>query len=135
VEKPKSNTVGPVYFLSFSSVQEVGAHKARPEISAYNASPVAEISRLQPRIISHTVAMQKWEYQVFASHLDPAELVVHLNRSGSEGWELVNMARVTDYYPPKLIEPASTEQDVDAVEAEEVMPVEAFRYIFKRPLE
>ncbi len=96
---------------------------------------VPEISRLHPQEISHTVAMQKWEYRVFASHLDPAELVSHLDRSGSEGWELVTMARVTDYYPPKLIDPAATESDLNAVEAEEVIPVEAFRYIFKRPLE
>jgi hypothetical protein len=96
---------------------------------------VPEISRLHPRMVSHTVAMQKWEYQVFASHLDPAELVVYLNRSGSEGWELVTMARVTDYYPPELIEPATSDPGLNAVEAEEVIPIEAFRYIFKRPLE
>ncbi len=78
--------------------------------------------------------MPKWEYQVFASHLDPAELVIYLNKSGREGWELVSMARVTDYYPPELVEPATTEPGHTAVEAE-VIPVEAFRYIFKRPLE
>jgi hypothetical protein len=58
--------------------------------------------------------MQKWEYQVFASHLDPAELVIYLNKSGREGWELVTMARVTDYYPPELIEPATTEPGLNA---------------------
>ena len=52
--------------------------------------------------------MQKWEYRVFASHLDPAELVVILNESGHEGWELVALARVTDYYPPHLIQPTHT---------------------------
>jgi hypothetical protein len=79
--------------------------------------------------------MQKWEYQVFASHQDPAELVIYLNKCGREGWELVTMARVTDYYPPELIEAATTEPGLEAEEAEEVIPVEAFRYIFKRPLE
>ena len=86
--------------------------------------------------IGHTRVMQKWEYQVFASHLDPAELVVILNESGREGWELVALARVTDYYPPHLIQPEATAPVLDADEAEEgVVPVEAFRYIFKRPLE
>lgn len=76
--------------------------------------------------------MQKWEYQVFASHLDPAELVLILNESGREGWELVTLAPVTDYYPPHLIDPAAAEPGLDADEA---LPVHTFRYIFKRPLE
>ena len=79
--------------------------------------------------------MQSWEYQVFASHLDPAELVVILNKSGSEGWELVALVAVTDYYPPDLIEPVDTEPSSDVVESPEVIPVETFRYIFKRRLE
>jgi len=79
--------------------------------------------------------MQNWEYQVFASHLDPAELVVILNKSGSEGWELVALVPVTDYYPPDLIEPVDTEPNSNVVESPEVIPVEAFRYIFKRQLE
>lgn len=86
--------------------------------------------------------MQKWEYQVFASHLDPAELVVVLDKSGLEGWELVAIAPVTDYHPPELLEhaavmqgPAAPLPDLDADEVEEVVPVGAFRYIFKRPLE
>jgi hypothetical protein len=79
--------------------------------------------------------MQKWEYLVFASHLDPAELVIVLNQSGREGWELVTLAPVTDYYPPELIDPAATVPGLDAHEAEEAIPVQAFRYIFKRPLE
>jgi len=82
--------------------------------------------------------MQKWEYRVFASHLDPAELVVILNESGQEGWELVALARVTDYYPPHLIQPqgaAPILDEEDEVVEEEVIPVEAFRYVFKRPLE
>ncbi len=80
--------------------------------------------------------MQKFEYRVFASHLDPAELVVILNESGREGWELVALARVTDYYPPHLIQPEAIAPvlDEDGIE-EEVVPVEAFRYVFKRPLE
>ena len=81
--------------------------------------------------------MQKWEYRVFASHLDPAELVVILNDSGNEGWELVALARVTDYYPPHLIQPQATAliPDEEEVVEEEVVPVEAFRYVFKRPVE
>ncbi len=74
--------------------------------------------------------MQKWEYQVFASHLDPAELVLVLNESGREGWELVAIARMTDYYPPEVIDPTAAPGETD-----EVIPIEAFRYIFKRPLE
>lgn len=78
--------------------------------------------------------MQKWEYKVFASHLDPAELVIILNESGLEGWELVTLAPVTDYHPRELIEPTATVPGLAADEVEEVLPVEAFRYIFKRPL-
>jgi hypothetical protein len=78
--------------------------------------------------------MKKWEYRVFASHLDPAELVIMLNKSGREGWELVTVAPVVDHLPPALIDPAATIPE-DSNEAEEVIPVEAFRYIFKRPLE
>ena len=48
--------------------------------------------------------MQKWEYSVFASHLDPAELVLLLNESGSQGWELVALVAVTDYHPPEVVE-------------------------------
>jgi hypothetical protein len=78
--------------------------------------------------------MQKWEYKVFASHLDPAELVVLLDKSGLEGWELVTIAPVTDYQPLELVEPATTEQERTADEEGEVVALEAFRYIFKRPL-
>jgi hypothetical protein len=77
--------------------------------------------------------MQKWEYKVFASHLDPAELVVILDESGREGWELVALAAVVDYHSLKVIEPAAA-QAADNDEADEVVPTEAFRYIFKRPL-
>lgn len=85
--------------------------------------------------------MQKWEYKVFASHLDPAELVLILDKSGLEGWELVTIAPVTDYHPLELIEPAARILEraaaipgSDAGE-EEVVALEAFRYIFKRPIE
>lgn len=85
--------------------------------------------------------MQKWEYSVFASHLDPAELVLLLNKSGLEGWELVSLVPVADYLPPELIEPEATlpedmitsQESADGVE--ELVPVAAFRYLFKRPLE
>ena len=73
--------------------------------------------------------MPKWEYRIFASHLDPAELVVILNESGQDGWELVTVVALTDYQPLALIEP---EVDADADEAKEIVPLEAFRYIFKR---
>jgi hypothetical protein len=75
--------------------------------------------------------MKKWEYRIFASHLDPAELVVIMNESGADGWELVAVVAVTDYQPLDLIEP---EAAVESDRAKEIVPVEAFRYIFKRPL-
>lgn len=74
--------------------------------------------------------MQKWEYRIFASHLDPAELVVIMNESGKDGWELVTVVAVTDYQPLALIE---SEVKVKSEEAEEMVQLEAFRYIFKRP--
>jgi hypothetical protein len=73
--------------------------------------------------------MQKWEYRIFASHLDPAELVIVLNESGKDGWELVTVVAVTDYQPLDLIEPG-----VESQEEAEVVELEAFRYIFKRPV-
>ena len=75
--------------------------------------------------------MQKCEYRIFASHLDPAELVVIMNESGAHGWELVAVVAVTDYQPLDLIEPDSA---VESDRAKEIVPLEAFRYIFKRPL-
>lgn len=75
--------------------------------------------------------VQNWEYRIFASHLDPAELLVLMNESGREGWELVAVVRITDYQPLKLIEPQA---EVDFEKAEEIVPLEAFRYIFKRPV-
>ena len=75
--------------------------------------------------------MQKWEYRIFASHLDPAELVVIMDESGREGWELVTVVAITDYQPVALVEPeAVTEPET----ADEIVPLEAFRYIFKRPM-
>ena len=79
--------------------------------------------------------MKKWEYKVFASHLDPAELVVLLNQSGREGWELITLVAVTDELPLEVIEPPGTHQASSADEVAEVIPVQAFRYIFKRPLD
>ena len=78
--------------------------------------------------------MKKWEYRVFASHLDPAELVVVLDESGIEGWELVSVVPVVDYHPRELVDPTATLPGPETDE-EEVVPVGAFRYIFKRPLE
>ncbi len=51
-----------------------------------------------------------------------------MNESGKDGWELVAVVAVTDSHPLGLIEP-----EVDAFEAEQVVQLEAFRYIFKRP--
>jgi hypothetical protein len=70
--------------------------------------------------------MQKWEYKVFASHLDPAELVLLLDESGLEGWELVTVVAVDDELPLEVIEPSADG------EAGELVPIQAFRYIFKR---
>lgn len=78
--------------------------------------------------------MQKWEYSVFASHLDPAELVILLNTSGSEGWELVALVAVTDYHPPEVVRLMDQLPPPEAADVEELIPVDAFRYIFKRPL-
>ena len=78
--------------------------------------------------------MQKWEYKVFASHLDPAELVLILNESGCEGWELVALTAVVDYQPVEVVDPVVLTQPATEAEAEEFVPIEAFRYIFKRPL-
>jgi hypothetical protein len=75
--------------------------------------------------------MRSWEYRVFASHLDPAELVVILNESGKDGWELVSVVGVTDYQPLELIEPQAAA--IEPEQAKEIVQLEAFRYIFKRP--
>jgi hypothetical protein len=79
--------------------------------------------------------MKKWEYKVFASHLDPAELVLILDESGREGWELVALAAVAEYVPPEVLDPAAATKEEGADEDSEVMPTDAFRYIFERPSE
>jgi hypothetical protein len=89
-----------------------------------------QLQRQTPPDLSCLIVMQKWEYRIFASHLDPAELVVIMNKSGNEGWELVTVVAVTDYHPLTLIQP---EIEVPPEEAEEMVQLEAFRYIFKRP--
>ena len=78
--------------------------------------------------------MQKWEYKVFASHLDPAELVVLLDQSGGDGWELVTLVAVTEKLPLEVIDPTDTAQPGNTDEVAEDVPMQAFRYIFKRPL-
>jgi hypothetical protein len=78
--------------------------------------------------------MQKWEYKVFASHLDPAELVVLLDEAGHEGWELVTLVAVIDQLPLEVIEPPEDAQALNADEVAELVPMQAFRYIFKRSL-
>jgi len=76
--------------------------------------------------------MRNWEYKVFASHLDPAELVVLLDESGREGWELVTVIAVTDRLSVEVIDPLATTQAQNTDEVAEVVPMQAFRYIFKR---
>src|SRR3954454_298407 len=80
------------------------------------------------------ISMPIWEYKVFASHLDPAELVVLLDESGRQGWELVTLVAVADELPLNVLEPATVNQALDTDEVREVVPVQSFRYIFKRPL-
>ena len=71
--------------------------------------------------------MQNWEYKVFASHLDPAELVVILDESGAAGWELVTLVSVIDDLPLPVPDPLGS--------AVRKTPRQAFRYVFKRPVE
>ena len=77
--------------------------------------------------------MQNWEYKVFASHLDPAELVILLDESGREGWELVTLVAITDHLPLAVVEPVISTPALHTDEIEEVVPMLAFRYLFKRP--
>ena len=79
--------------------------------------------------------MQKWEYKIFASHLDPAELVVVLNDAGQEGWELIALAAVLDYHPPEVLDPIVASEGPGTETDGDLVPVEAFRYLFKRPLD
>jgi hypothetical protein len=53
-----------------------------------------------------------------------------LNESGKDGWELVTVVAVTDYQPLALIE---SEVEAKSEEEDEMVQLEAFRYIFKRP--
>ncbi|MGI8741121.1 MAG: hypothetical protein ACR2NN_00845 [Bryobacteraceae bacterium] len=78
--------------------------------------------------------LKRWEYKVFASHLDPAELVVILDECGRDGWELVALAAVADSLPLEVVQHTGAPVTQAADEDEEVVHVEAFRYIFKRPL-
>jgi hypothetical protein len=78
--------------------------------------------------------MQKWEYKVFASHLDPAELVIVLDESGREGWELVALVPVTDEMPADLLKPVVELPKGSLDEFGAAKPAAAFRYLFKRPL-
>src|SRR5436309_6926543 len=77
--------------------------------------------------------MQKWEYKVFASHLDPAELVLILDSSGRDGWELVAVVSVTDEVPADLLNPVELPKG-SSLELGAAKPTQAFRYIFKRAL-
>ena len=78
--------------------------------------------------------MQKWEYKIFASHLDPAELVLILDECGRDGWELVALAAVVDYHALEVIDPEAATLAASGDETDDIVPTEAFRYIFKRPL-
>ena len=79
------------------------------------------------------VSMQQWEYKVFASHLDPAELVLLLDESGRQGWELVTLVAVVDDLPVAVLEPRVLAEPLDKGEVAGVVATQAFRYIFKRP--
>ena len=83
--------------------------------------------------MSYWFPVQTWEYKVSASHLDPAELVVLLDQSGGEGWELVTVVAITDHLPLEVIEPPASDQ-APTEEIGELIPMQAFRYLFKRPL-
>jgi hypothetical protein len=76
--------------------------------------------------------MQKWEYKVFSSHLDPAELVLVLDTSGREGWELVTLVAVANQLPFEVIKPVTTTKASKKAKAGEAVPVQTFRYLFKR---
>ena len=80
------------------------------------------------------VPMQKWEYKVFSSHLDPAELVFVLDTSGREGWELVTLVAVANQPPFEVIKPVATTKASKKDKAAEVVPMQTFRYLFKRPV-
>jgi hypothetical protein len=102
--------------------------KKLPDSDA-DSSPCQVSARVVALSVCHAEVMQQWEYRIFASHLDPADLVVIMNESGKDGWELVTVVAVTDYQPLDLIEPAADPEKTD-----EVVQLEAFRYVFKRPV-
>ena len=79
------------------------------------------------------VSMQKWEYKIFSSHLDPAELVVVLDSSGREGWELVTLVAVANEPPFEVIKPVATTKAPKKNKVAEIIPKQTFRYLFKRP--
>jgi hypothetical protein len=85
------------------------------------------------RIVPCWFPMQTWEYKVFASHLDPAELVVLLDQSGGDGWELVTVVAITDHLPLDVVEPLASDQAPRTEGISELIPMQAFRYVFKRP--
>ena len=88
----------------------------------------------QQLICAMLVSMQKWEYKVFSSHLDPAELVVVLDSSGREGWELVTLVAVDNKPPFEVITPVVTTKASKKDKAAKVIPMQTFRYLFKRPV-
>jgi hypothetical protein len=87
----------------------------------------------QQLISAMLVSMQKWEYKVFSSHLDPAELGVILDSSGREGWELVTLVAVANQPPFEVIKPVTTTKAPKRNRPAEVVPMQTFRYLFKRP--
>ena len=92
------------------------------------AVPVPEV------LCAMLVPMQKWEYKVFSSHLDPAELVVVLDSSGREGWELVTLVAIANQPPFEVIKPVTATKAFKKDKAAEVLPMQTFRYLFKRPV-
>jgi len=69
--------------------------------------------------------------------------VLLLDESGREGWELVTLVAVGDLLPAEVLEPVPL-MAVDVSEpgatppppfdeAADVLPLQTFRYIFKRP--
>jgi hypothetical protein len=60
-------------------------------------------------------------------------LVVLLDESGSEGWELVTVVPITDHLPVDVVQPLASDQVPHPEEISELIPMQAFRYVFKRP--
>ena len=52
-----------------------------------------------------------------------------------EGWELVSVVPVVDNQPRELVDRQAALAALQGNETEEVVALEAFRCIFKRPLE